>query len=62
RYYLGPRRKASLTETVRAYAEYAPRFFPLPHPSWRSGIWMRGRPWFEAEVLPALRAAVAQLL
>ncbi|MGH8257552.1 MAG: uracil-DNA glycosylase family protein, partial [Steroidobacteraceae bacterium] len=56
------RRKASLTETVRAYAEYAPRFFPLPHPSWRSGIWMRGHPWFEAEVLPALRAAVAQLL
>jgi uracil-DNA glycosylase len=62
RYYLGPRRRESLTETVRAYADYAPQFFPLPHPSWRSGIWMRQQPWFEAEVLPALRAAVARLL
>jgi uracil-DNA glycosylase len=62
RYYLGARRKGSLTETVRAYAEYAPRFFPLPHPSWRSVIWMRQHPWFEAEVIPALRAAVARVM
>jgi uracil-DNA glycosylase len=62
RYYLGPRRRDSLTETVRAYADYAPRFFPLPHPSWRSAIWMQKYPWFEDEVLPALRAAVAPLL
>jgi len=62
RYYLGPRRQGSLTETVRSYADYAPQFFPLPHPSWRSAIWMRQHPWFEAEVIPALRAAVARLV
>lgn len=32
---------------------------PLPHPSPRNQNWLRQRPWFEAEVLPALRAAVA---
>src|SRR5665213_3204610 len=30
RYYLGARRKDSMTETVRAFSEYAPQFFPLP--------------------------------
>jgi uracil-DNA glycosylase len=62
RFYLGSRRKVTLTQTVHAWDEYAPRFFPLPHPSWRSAIWMRRNPWFEAEILPALRAAVASLL
>ena len=54
--YLGP---GSMTANVRAFRSHLPRFFPLPHPSWRSTIWMRQNPWFEAEVLPALRSAVA---
>lgn len=41
RHYLGTRRKASKTETVKAFPTYGPQFFPLPHPSWRSFIWMR---------------------
>ncbi len=61
-YYLGPRRKQSLTDTVRAYTEYLPEFFPLPHPSPRNRLWLRQRPWFEAEVVPALRERVAPLL
>jgi uracil-DNA glycosylase len=56
--YLGPRRKPSLTETVRAFAEYGPALFPLPHPSWRSALWSRKHPWFEQSVLPALQVAV----
>jgi uracil-DNA glycosylase len=35
---------------------------PLPHPSPRNQRWLRDRPWFEAEVLPALRQAVAEAL
>jgi uracil-DNA glycosylase len=62
RYYLAAARKESLTETVRAHTQYAPRFFPLPHPSWRSTIWMRRNPWFEDRVIPALRKAVRQAL
>ena len=51
-------RGASMTERVRYFADHLPAFFPLPHPAWRSTIWMRKHPWFEAEVLPALRQAV----
>jgi uracil-DNA glycosylase len=56
--YLGQSRKRSMTATVRAFPEYGPKFFPLPHPSWRSGIWMRRQPWFEQVVIPQLRKAV----
>lgn len=52
---LGP---GSVTDRVRRFREYLPRYFPLPHPSWRSAIWARRNPWFEDEVLPALRQAV----
>jgi uracil-DNA glycosylase len=63
RRYLGPSaRQASLTETVAAFADYLPRFFPLPHPSWRSALWMRKNPWFEQSTLPALREAVRACL
>ena len=57
-HYLPEARKLSMTERVRAFREYLPRFLPLPHPAWRSAIWMRQNPWFEAEVLPRLREAV----
>jgi len=60
-HYLGKRRKRTLTETVRAFEEYGPRLFPLPHPSWRSKIWMKKNPWFAADALPALRARVEAL-
>jgi uracil-DNA glycosylase len=62
RHYLGAGRKGSLTETVRAFSEYGPQFFPLPHPSWRSQIWMRKHPWFEEAVIPELRKAVRKLI
>jgi len=56
--YLASGRKGSMTETVKAFAEYGPKFFPLPHPSLRSGIWMQRQPWFEQETIPWLRRAV----
>jgi uracil-DNA glycosylase len=62
RHYLGSGRKGSMTETVKAFSEYGPRFFPLPHPSWRSLIWMRKHPWFEQAVIPELRKAVRKLI
>lgn len=62
KYYLGKRRKKNLTETVAAYREYLPRYFPLPHPSPRNLMWMRKNPWFENEVIPELQAAVSKIL
>jgi len=61
-HYLGKRRRPSLTETVRAWADYGPAFLPLPHPSWRNTAWLKKNPWFEAELLPVLRARVRKLL
>ena len=61
-YFLGPRRKATLTDTVRAWREYAPDYLPLPHPSPRNIGWFRANPWFEAEVVPALRQDVHKAL
>ena len=60
RYYLGQRRKPTLSATVAAHAEYLPRFFPLPHPSWRSRLWIRNNPWFSTRLLPTLRQRITQ--
>ena len=60
-YLKGPG-KTNLTETVREFHRHLPAIFPLPHPSWRSTIWMRKNPWFQAEALPALREEMARAL
>jgi uracil-DNA glycosylase len=36
--------------------------WPLPHPSWRNTGWLRRNPWFEADVVPELRLAVARVM
>ncbi|MEC5409909.1 uracil-DNA glycosylase family protein [Paraburkholderia sp. MPAMCS5] len=61
-HFLGTRRKSSLTETVRAWKEYAPAFVPLPHPSPRNQPWFQRHPWFESEVLPMLHERVELLV
>ncbi len=61
--YLGGRRKATLGETVRAWQDYVDDgFLPLVHPSPRNAIWLKRNPWFEAEVVPYLQNAVAEVL
>ncbi|MDN3645750.1 uracil-DNA glycosylase family protein [Pontixanthobacter aestiaquae] len=61
-YYLPETRKLSLTERVKRYEEFLPRTLPLPHPAWRSRIWMGKNPWFEADILPVLRKRISDLL
>lgn len=61
-WHLGNHAKDTLTATVEAWQEYAPRYIPLPHPSWRNTGWLKKHPWFEAELLPCLRARVSQEL
>ncbi|MBT0668373.1 uracil-DNA glycosylase family protein [Novosphingobium profundi] len=52
----------SLTQAVARWRDAPQGVLPLPHPSWRSRLWMARHPWFEAELLPNLRARVEQAL
>ena len=60
KYHMGV--KTGVTETVQAWDAHAPSLFPLPHPSWRNTGWLKKNPWFEAELLPKLRAQVEKVL
>lgn len=62
KYYLGKQSKKNLTETVRAFMEYGPRFFPLVHPSPRNQIWMKKNEWFEMDVIPVLQHRVKEII
>ena len=59
RWHLGAR---NVTEAVRSWRDHAPGIVPLPHPSWRNTGWLKANPWFERDLLPDLRAAVAAVL
>ncbi|TDL75998.1 uracil-DNA glycosylase family protein [Palleronia sediminis] len=54
--------KAGVTATVRDWRAHLPRAIPLPHPSWRNTAWLNRNPWFASELLPELRARVAEAL
>lgn len=56
---LGP---GKMIDRVMGFREHLPAVFPLPHPSWRSRHWAAKHPWFDAEVVPALRDAVRAAL
>ncbi|MDR6954074.1 uracil-DNA glycosylase [Ancylobacter sp. 3268] len=64
---LAPYAALSLTERVSRWREIwdareGPHLLPLPHPSWRNTGWLKRHPWFEAELVPVLRAEVARLV
>ncbi len=61
-WHLKGKLKPTMTETVKAWRDYAPDFIPLPHPSWRNNGWIKKNPWFEAELLPHLRRRVSRIL
>ena len=61
-WHLGERAKSNMTDTVKAWRDYGPRFIPLPHPSWRNNGWLKKNPWFERELLPSLRRRVQRAL
>jgi len=62
KWHLGGPAKAGVTKTVEAWRDHAPATFALPHPSWRNTGWLKKHPWFEAELLPVLRARVQEVL
>ena len=65
KYYLDgvrPKAQKNLTETVRAWESLSSKFLPLVHPSPLNFRWQAKNPWFEQEVIPALRRRVGEVL
>lgn len=69
-WHLGALARPTLTETVAGWRAImtataegpGPLILPLPHPSWRNNAWLKRHPWFEAELLPALRREIRRHL
>ncbi|MBM1105067.1 uracil-DNA glycosylase family protein [Aurantibacter crassamenti] len=60
--YLKHTAEKNLTETVRAYKNYLPKYFPLPHPSPRNRYWLTKNPWFDNEVVPELQKLITSIV
>ncbi|MBO9677587.1 MAG: uracil-DNA glycosylase family protein [Acidovorax sp.] len=61
-YHLPGARGRALADVLQGWLGEPTSLVPLPHPSPRNMAWMKHHPWFEAEVLPALRAQVTRLM
>jgi len=59
--YLPHLKRLSLAERVSRFDDDLP-FVALPHPAWRSRLFMAKHPWFERDILPQLRAKVQAML
>jgi uracil-DNA glycosylase len=60
-YYLSDTYK-TLTDRVKAWREFGPRYLPLVHPSPRNRLWLKNNAWFERDVVPYLQSRVKELL
>lgn len=57
-----PDTASSVTEAVRGWRRNWPGIIPLPHPSPRNNLWLKRNPWFNEELVPALRIRVSEVL
>ncbi len=62
KYYLNKTGFPTLTENVKNYHTFLPKYFPLVHPSPRNKIWHKKNAWFETELVPILREKVKMIL
>lgn len=61
KYYLKRQRQKNLTQTVRHFDQYLPKYFPLVHPSPLNYGWLKQHPWFKETVVPELQTKVAAI-
>lgn len=61
-WHIADGKKMTLTDRVASWKNYMPDVLPLPHPSPRNNRWLKRNPWFEEEVLPALKSRVSELI
>ena len=58
KYYLQEAAKGTLTENVKNYKQYLPKYLPLPHPSPRNNIWLKKNPCFDESLVPELQGII----
>lgn len=61
-YHLPETRRESMADRVARYRDFLPSTIPLPHPAWRSTLFMKKHAWFESDLLPELRARIAHAM
>jgi uracil-DNA glycosylase len=61
-FYLADKPKGTLTDSVKNFRAYLPKYFLLPHPSPRNNIWQAKNKWFASEVLPELKKQIDDIL
>ena len=52
----------SLSKVVARWRELPDKVLTMPHPSGRNNGWLRRNPWFEAQLVPELKARIARAL
>lgn len=62
KFYLKDNFKKNLTETVKSFEDYLPKYFPLVHPSPLNNWWMAKNPFYEKDVIPNLRNLVREII
>ena len=58
KYYLDNQSMKTLTQTVKNYQQYFPKYLPLPHPSPRNNIWLKRNSWFTNMLVPELQKII----
>ena len=62
KHYLKKQMERNMTETVKVFHNYLPKYLPLVHPSPRNRYWLTKNPWFEKDVIPYLQNRINDLL
>lgn len=60
--YLKEKMERNLTETVRNYEKYLPKYFPIVHPSPLNFRWHNKNPWFKEKTLVVLKERVRKII
>ena len=60
--YFFPKDAKNLTEKVKNFEDFLPKYWPLPHPSPVNRFWRSKNPWFEKDVIPKLQKRIEEIL
>lgn len=62
KYYLNDNKQINLTNYVKNYQTYLPKYFPMIHPSPLNGPWLKKNPWFLENNIPHLKEIIHSII